>query len=775
VSIRLRLALWYGTLTALVVLVVATVTYAAHTRGHYDDLDRLLVGVARHAAEEYEGHGLAAAAIVSPPPSPGIVLRLVGPDGRAVVASPSADAAPPVDVARGPDGAPAFDAVAALSPPLMAAEPGPGTLGVVHAGDGQRWRVYVLPVAAAQERLVALAPLGGIDASIGGFRRLVGALVAVGALAALGAGYALASRALRPVAALTETAGRIARSRDFGHRVPVATRHDELGRLGATFNGMLSILEEAYDAQRRFVSDASHELRAPLTAIQANLELLERYPGMTAEERAEAVDEAGREARRLARLVGDLLALARADAGVALRRERVALDAVVRDVFDQARHLARGQRLELAGVEPMTVVGDRDRLQQLLLVLLDNALKYTPVEGEVRLALRRDGTTAEAVVADTGIGIGSDDLPRVFERFYRADPARGRDTGGTGLGLPIARWIAEQHGGEVRLESAPGRGTTATVRLPVLTAAARAQDALRRGSGRAQLGARDWTRGDDDGDGAEDDRADHYPAARRRLRQRQRGAGRAGAGGRAGRAPGVRQRGDGDGVRRVRPRRDRPRAAGGRAGPGWPGRARWAPARRAAGRRPGGAAGAALGGAALGGGTRGRRRRTVLRPAPAADAPGGRPVHRGVARRAAGRRPRRGALAPSGLRGAGRLRGRDRCPDGLPGLGGPAAARALRRGRERARRPGLGRSDGGGERRDRVRLPVAAARPGAALGHRGRPVRGAPVVADRRANGAPRPGRPLLLAPPRGGRDHEHPQPRRSPPGAPLSPTDASS
>jgi signal transduction histidine kinase len=391
---------------------------------------------------------------------------LVAADGETIAASPGAEAGPAMDPRHPPPEGAAFDAVAGLSPSMVAVDSEPGTLGVTADDDGARWRTYVLPLAGSTDRLVALAPLGAIDGSIAGFRRLVVLLVALAALASLGAGYALAGRALRPVAALTDTAGEIARSRDFGHRVPVGARQDELGRLAATFNGMLSSLEEAYEAQRRFVSDASHELRAPLTAIQANLELLERYPGMPPEERQEAVGEASREAHRLARLVGDLLALARADDGLALRREEVALDAVAREAFDEARHLARGHRLALERVEPATVVGDRDRLKQLLLVLLDNAVKYTPPEGEVRLAVRRDGATAEVVVADTGIGIGPEDLPRVFERFYRADPARGRDTGGTGLGLPIARWIAEQHGGEVRLESAPGRGTRATVRLP---------------------------------------------------------------------------------------------------------------------------------------------------------------------------------------------------------------------------------------------------------------------------------------------------------------------
>ena len=291
---------------------------------------------------------------------------------------------------------------------------------------------------------------------------------AAGVVVALAAGWLMAGQALRPVAALTETARAISRSRDLGRRVPGTRDTGELGQLTQTVNEMLASLEEAYEAQRRFVSDASHELRAPLTAIQGNLELLEQRAEATAAEREVAIREAAREARRLAQLVADLLALARADAGVTLRRERVELDRLALDALSSARHLASGQRLEVGVLEPVVVAGDPDRLRQLLLVLLDNAIKYTPSEGAVTLGVRRSGAAqAELTVRDTGVGIPPEALPHVFERFYRADPARARDPGGTGLGLPIARWIAEQHGGEVSLESAPERGTTAVVRLPL--------------------------------------------------------------------------------------------------------------------------------------------------------------------------------------------------------------------------------------------------------------------------------------------------------------------
>jgi PAS domain S-box-containing protein len=222
------------------------------------------------------------------------------------------------------------------------------------------------------------------------------------------------------------------------------------------------------DAQRRFVADAAHELRAPLTAIQGNLELLERYPNMPLDDRETSVREAAREARRLARLAQDMLSLARGDAGLNLELHPLELSALVSDSVRDARHIAPDRTLEVGTLEPCVIRGHADRLRQLALVLIDNALKYTPGGGRVQVELRVEANCAVLRVSDNGPGIAAEDLERVFERFYRAETSRSRETGGTGLGLPIAKWITEQHGGEIRLESELGRGTTAVVKLPVL-------------------------------------------------------------------------------------------------------------------------------------------------------------------------------------------------------------------------------------------------------------------------------------------------------------------
>ena len=224
------------------------------------------------------------------------------------------------------------------------------------------------------------------------------------------------------------------------------------------------------DTQKRFVSDASHELRAPLTAIQGNLELLLRYPEMNPDDQREALTEATREAARLGRLVSDLLSLARGDGGAQIMMEEANLKSVLLEAWSEAHHLRDGHTFVLGQLDELEVEGNRDRLKQLALILLDNALKYTPSGGTVRLELRREGTWAAFRVTDTGPGIAPEDLPHVFERFYRVDRSRthGHDPGGTGLGLPIAQWITRIHGGEIHLESKLGQGTTAVVRLPVL-------------------------------------------------------------------------------------------------------------------------------------------------------------------------------------------------------------------------------------------------------------------------------------------------------------------
>lgn len=229
-------------------------------------------------------------------------------------------------------------------------------------------------------------------------------------------------------------------------------------------------LHEINAAQQRFVSDASHELRAPLTSIQGNLDVVMRYPNMSPEDRSESLTDAISETKRMARLVQNLLAVARGEAEGA-QHETVQLDSVLASAWRVAQTLSETRNFELGSLEPALVEGDRDQIKQLALILLENAIKYTPDGGTVRLEAQVTDGQAEFCVSDSGGGIAAEDLPHVFERFYRADRARTPDSdpGGTGLGLTIAKRIAENHGGGIRLESAIGIGTTFWVRLRLST------------------------------------------------------------------------------------------------------------------------------------------------------------------------------------------------------------------------------------------------------------------------------------------------------------------
>lgn len=469
-SLRLRLALWYGGLTGGMVVATCLYSYAVHARTHYDDADATLIRAAAHVSLEIarapdsvaRAHVLDASRLLGTP------VRLFDAMGNVRAESATASPIPRFTLVQATNAAPArpYSSFVAAAPTMLDRREQLERLGVLSVA-GERWRVHVASVAGTDLQLAALRSLAPLDASVAMFGRLMAVMAVLGAMAGWGLGWLVAGRALRPVATMTEAARRIASAGDFSQRVPEAASDDELGRLATVFNVMLSSLERAYAAQQRFVADASHELRAPLAIIRGNLELLDEATRLAAEERTSAIREARQESERLARLVDDLLSLARADAGAPMQRQPVELDRVLMLAFGAAHHLASGQRLELGVVTPCTIDGDRDRLTQLLLILLDNGIRYTPAGGLVRASLLREADRVIVEVQDSGIGISAEDLPHVFDRFFRADPARSRDPGGTGLGLAIARWIAEQHAGDLKIGSTLGHGTVVRVRFAV--------------------------------------------------------------------------------------------------------------------------------------------------------------------------------------------------------------------------------------------------------------------------------------------------------------------
>lgn len=295
----------------------------------------------------------------------------------------------------------------------------------------------------------------------------VGLAALAALLIALAASRWLTAHTLRPIVEVTRVAQRIAATGHVGERVAVPPARGELYELASTLNEMLEHLEQIVRRQRQFLADASHELRGPLMVIRGNLDLLQM--DLPAEDRAASAREASEEAERMARLVGDLLFLAEQDAHERMDSAPVALNEVVDEVWQRAWTLDAGRHeLKLECNEPAAVLGDRYRLSQMLWNLVDNALRYTNAGGRVSLCLRVRGEAAELAVADTGISIPAEHVPHIFERFYRVDRARSRNESSTGLGLPIVKQVAEAHGGEVRVHSRAGMGTTFTVILPVL-------------------------------------------------------------------------------------------------------------------------------------------------------------------------------------------------------------------------------------------------------------------------------------------------------------------
>jgi signal transduction histidine kinase len=267
--------------------------------------------------------------------------------------------------------------------------------------------------------------------------------------------------------------------------LPVGQRQDELSELAGVVNGLLERLESAFAQQRRFMADASHELRTPVAVLRTEADVTLSRPHRTEAEYRDSVAVMRDSARRLGRIVDDLFLLARADAGhLPIRREPLYLEEVVDDAARAVRVLAqeRGVRVELLPFEDSPFDGDADLLGRVMLNLLDNAVKHSPQGGTVTLALTRVAREYRITVTDEGPGIAADAQPHIFERFFRADKARSRggaeDTSGAGLGLAIGRWIAEAHGGRLDLVRSSVRGTEFRLTLPARDDAARGDDPL---------------------------------------------------------------------------------------------------------------------------------------------------------------------------------------------------------------------------------------------------------------------------------------------------------
>jgi heavy metal sensor kinase len=342
----------------------------------------------------------------------------------------------------------------------------PGYRDVVY--DGRHFRVLVDHVSAGAGKFRILVA-GQLEDNRGLLARfstgLFASIPALLMISALG-GYWLSRRVLLPIDRLTNAVRSISIGNLSG-RLPIANTGDELQRLAETCNGMLSRLENSVSRIQRFTADASHELRSPISFMRTVAEVGLRNPGTDGESR-QAFEEILAESAEAARLLEDMLILARADSHENdLRFETVDLADVLADVQEKARPLAEAkhQRLAVNLYSRAPIRGDRASLRRLVWTLVDNAVKYTPAGGRIELSLDASGSDARVTVRDTGIGIPEAMLPRVFERFFRADPSRTL-VDGSGLGLAIAKWIADMHHAAISVDSAEGMGTSFRVTFP---------------------------------------------------------------------------------------------------------------------------------------------------------------------------------------------------------------------------------------------------------------------------------------------------------------------
>lgn len=341
--------------------------------------------------------------------------------------------------------------------------------------ETKRLMVYSAPVKQGNQIVGVIQvarSLADQDASLATLQRLLMIGCGVVPLLAFGIGWLLAGAALRPITRITATARTIGEQRAFDQRVQYNGPPDEVGTLAATFNGMLAALEGSFaqvrqslHAQRRFVADASHELRTPLTTIRGNLDLLGRQPPIDPADRVAALQDTTGETDRMIRLVNNLFVLARADVGLSLRREVVALPPLLHAAVRQARLLAPERSITLVLVPNLAVCADPDALRQVLVALLDNARIHTAPDAAITIEASRQQNRVQISVRDSGPGIPHELLPQIFDRFVRGDPARTGE--GAGLGLAIAKTLTEGMDGTLAAASEFGHGSVFTVELPV--------------------------------------------------------------------------------------------------------------------------------------------------------------------------------------------------------------------------------------------------------------------------------------------------------------------
>jgi signal transduction histidine kinase len=468
ISLQLRLTLLVGLLSAGMALLVALLVEPLLQAQLLGALDARLRAHAAHLARTLADAEPSAAGNARQPSAPLAAFdlvehyaELIGPDDQIRATSPAL-----------PAGGLAVD------PELLAAARAGQTVAATMASsDGAPLRLLVSPLGTdTQPRSVLL-----VGESLAPQQRMLAdvrwLLLGCGALAlvlALGGTALVTGRVLEPLTRLMREAAAVAAIGHDEQRVPTLPRTSEVGQFAATITTLIATVERALRQQREFLADTSHELRSPLTVVLANLNLLRR--DLAPHERELSVDEATSEAQRMRRLINELLLLAQADAAQAIARAPLRLNELVTEAVAAVQRQAPDHSYQLELAAPLEVIGDEERLTQLVRNLLENAAKYTPPGTRVDVRLGQSGSVAQLSVADTGPGIAAEHLAHLWDRYYRVEEVRSRASGGTGLGLPIVKFIAEAHGGRADVISQVGAGTTFTIELPLAPDAAEPAD-----------------------------------------------------------------------------------------------------------------------------------------------------------------------------------------------------------------------------------------------------------------------------------------------------------
>lgn len=465
--LRVRLTLWYGTALALILLTFSLVLYTITARSLRDQVDESLEETASAAVRSLETRGFLPLidedSLLSQFPELTRIdkfFQIFSPSGTITIRSPNIrqHAVPlsrhALEVAF--TGSTIFESARSPNePPLRLV-----SVPIIYRGS----LLYIVQVGTTLE---------GVEETLRRFLLVLVVMAPIALVVSLAGGWFLAGRALRPVDSITVAAQRIAAG-DLTQRLTSERASDEIGRLTDTFNNMIARLETSFAQIRQFSSDASHELRTPLTVMKGETELVLRRPRLVGDYIA-VLESNLEEIDRMSRIVEELLFLSRADLGqIKTECEPVRLELLVEDIQRQAALLGQERGVEVVTdrIQPATVRGDDLRLRELILNIVDNAVKYSHVQGKVEIDLRVEATTVFLAVHDHGIGIPAEAHNLIFNRFFRTDDARAHTKKGTGLGLAICAWIAESHHGHIEVQSEAGKGSTFTIVLPLAAPAA---------------------------------------------------------------------------------------------------------------------------------------------------------------------------------------------------------------------------------------------------------------------------------------------------------------